>query len=101
MWELMAVRKKSHIHDKRALVVGQVAEVKVDRVDQAVVAAGMVAVVAAAGRAVAKVVAVHHQMKCVVPRLLRRMDSKCIHRASVPMECWARSTRAMETVFRR
>ena len=77
MWEWMEVRKKSHIHDKRALAVGQVAEVKVD---QAVVAkaavAGRAAAVAAAGRVEAKAAVVRHQMKCVVPRLLRRMDSK-------------------------
>ena len=106
----MEVRKKSHIHDKRALVVVRVVEVKVDRVAQvvvarAVVAVGMVAAGAAAGRAAAKAAAkaaaVRHQMKCVVLLLLRRMDSKCIHRASVPMECWARSTRAMEIAFRR
>ena len=104
----MEVRKKSHIHDKRALAVGQVAEVKVDQavvakavVAKAVVAVGMVAAVAAAGRVEAKAAVVRHQMKCVVPRLHRRMDSKCIQRASVPMECWARSTRATETAFRR
>ena len=49
----MARRKKSHIHDKRARVVVQVVEVKVD---QAVVA-GRAAAVVAAGRVVAKAAA--------------------------------------------